>query len=191
MSEQEVKDGNNLIDIFMDIHSLSNYRKSGMFDKNGVEIIEGHIISANGYNSNIEEKYFHCVEYCDGQFGSDIYSDFEPLSRYQTIEVIGHATEYAHLVEEGDYEGNLPSGIKANLNSEYHKDWSLLMPVISKAREFLQNMERPSRNHCCKGDLIEVDLQCRLWEIDIEKTWKHTVELITWINEYNSQNKNP
>lgn len=66
----------------------------------------------------------------------------------------------------------------------YHANWDALMPIIRKAKDYLQNMQRPSKNHCCKGDLIEIDLQCRLWEVDIEKTWLHVVELIKWIKEY-------
>ena len=72
---------------------ISEYRDSGMLDINGVKILEGSIINANGYNSNLKENYFHCVEFCDGIFGSDIYSDFEPLARYNQIEVIGHCSE--------------------------------------------------------------------------------------------------
>jgi hypothetical protein len=70
---------------------------------------------------------------------------------------------------------------------KFHSSWDWLLPVIRKIRDYLNNMpERPSKNHCCKGDLIEVDIQCALWEINIENTWQHTVEFIKW---YNSQSK--
>ena len=36
---------------------LKNYRKSGMYDINDVEIKEGDIINADGYNSDLEEMY--------------------------------------------------------------------------------------------------------------------------------------
>src|ERR1044072_2504822 len=88
------------------------YRKSGMFDVNGREITEGDVINANGYESSPSEGHFHCVEYHEGQFGSDIYSDFEPLSSYQKIEVIGHCTDWAYLYESGEGSGNPGSVMK-------------------------------------------------------------------------------
>jgi hypothetical protein len=87
-----------------------SYRKSGKFDINGVEIIEGSIINGDGYKSDLNEHYFHCVEYCDGIFGSDIYSDFEALSTYKKIEVIGHISDYPEIVNNyvpEDWSGNL------------------------------------------------------------------------------------
>lgn len=90
------------------------YRKSGMYDSNGIEILEGSVIDADGYTSDLEgeEKSFHCVEYYEGSFGSDIYSDFEPLSTYKTITVRGHAEDYRDLYESGDWSGNLGAGLK-------------------------------------------------------------------------------
>ena len=73
---------------------LKNYRKSGMYDINDVEIKEGDIINADGYNSDLEEMYFHVVEFYEGQFGSNVYSDFEPLSSYEKIEVVGHVEDF-------------------------------------------------------------------------------------------------
>lgn len=110
ISNKEVRRADNTTKEFM----LSKYKKSGKFDINGVEILEGSIINADGYKSDIERNSFHCVEFCDGEFGSDIYSDFEPLSRYKTIEVVGHCTDYKHLMnsEEFDWSGNLGAVIK-------------------------------------------------------------------------------
>ena len=88
------------------------YRESGMKDDNGIEIIEGDIINADGYDSNIEDKYGHAVEYNMGQFGSDIYSDFEPLSKYYNIEVIGHVEDFREEIERGDWSGNLSGVLK-------------------------------------------------------------------------------
>lgn len=126
--------GNKIIAQYMELISIDQYRKSGAFDINGVEVLEGSIINANGYNSNLAEKYFHCVEYCNGQFGSDIYSDFEPLSRYQKIEVIGHCTDYAELVGKEDYEGNLGAALKTKgwHDLKYHSSYDALIPVIEK-----------------------------------------------------------
>jgi hypothetical protein len=73
---------------------------------------------------------------------------------------------------------------------KYHSSFDWLLLVVKKIRDYLNNMpNRPSKNHCCKGDLIEVDIQCSLWEIDIEKTWQHTVEFIKWYN--NNQTPQP
>ena len=67
----------------------------------------------------------------------------------------------------------------------YHSSWDWLMPVLRKIKDYLNNMERPSKNHCCKGDMIEIDIQCRLWEVDIEKTHHHVVEFLQWYNQQN------
>lgn len=93
-----------------DSDEMSKYRKSDMYDINNVEILEGSIINADGYNSDIKEGYFHCVEYHKGQFGSNVYGDFEPLSSYTTIEVVGHCTQFKHLLESEEKDawgGNL------------------------------------------------------------------------------------
>jgi hypothetical protein len=89
---------------------LLAYRKTGRLDINGVEILEGSIINADGYKSDLEKKIFHCVEYDEmhpQSFGSDIRGDFDPLSSYKKIEVIGHCSTYAHLLECDEWEGNL------------------------------------------------------------------------------------
>lgn len=87
----------------------SFYKFSGKRDINGEKIYEGSIIRIVNYNSYVfgrlpilyemvdENKYnngVHCVEYYKGNFGSDIYSDFEDLSYYETIIVLGHVEEY-------------------------------------------------------------------------------------------------
>lgn len=85
----------------------SEYRRSGIMDINNVEVLEGSIINADGYKSHIEKHHFHCVEFVEGCFGSDIYSDFEPLSTYKKIEVVGHVKDYLYLLDSDDWEGNL------------------------------------------------------------------------------------
>ena len=93
--------------------SMPNYKKSGMRDINGVEIIEGHIIQADGYPSDDDlDKVKYCVEFSDGTFGSCIYSDFEPLSRYKTIKVLGHCEDFRKEWENGELEGNIGSYLK-------------------------------------------------------------------------------
>lgn len=111
---------------------MFEYRDSGMLDIKGNKILEGSIINANGYNSNPAENYFHVVEFYEGQFGSDIYGDFDKLSSYQTIEVIGHAKDYLHLLDDDNWEGNLGAAMKGEVNCKYHSSWDALMPVINK-----------------------------------------------------------
>ncbi len=117
---------------FMGESKMFEYRDSGMLDAKGNKILEGSIINANGYNSIPEESYFHVVEFYEGQFGSNIYSDFEPLSSYQTIEVIGHVRDYVNLLEDDLGFVNLRAALKGEVNCSYHMSWDWLMPVIIK-----------------------------------------------------------
>lgn len=71
----------------------------------------------------------------------------------------------------------------------FHSSWDKIIPVYRKMRDFLQNMERPSRNHCCKGDMIELDASCALTEVNIEGVYKHIVDFINWHNELLSTDK--
>ena len=90
------------------------YRESGKLDKNGVEILEGSVIRADGYGSDIEDRRFYCVEYDEDEatFGSCIYGDFEPLGRYTTIEVLGHCEDYREIVETEKCSGNITAVLK-------------------------------------------------------------------------------
>lgn len=84
-----------------------------MKDIHGNKILEGSIINADRYYSDLGEfPTFHCVEFHEGCFGSDIYSDFEPLFKYSNIEVIGHCSEYIDIFKSGNWEGNLGAVIK-------------------------------------------------------------------------------
>jgi hypothetical protein len=66
---------------------------------------------------------------------------------------------------------------------KYHTSWDWIMPVVGKIKDTLNNWPtRPSENHCCKGDLIEVDIQCALYEIKREMVWNAVVEFIKWYN---------
>lgn len=69
----------------------------------------------------------------------------------------------------------------------FHSSWDWLLPAVKKAKDYLQSIERPSKNHCCKGDLLEVDVRCALGDVDIEKTFKYLIPLIEWI--MNHENK--
>lgn len=87
---------------------ISNYKDSGMTDDNGVPILEGSVIIGDGYGKDS----YYCVEFEDGVFGSCCYSDFEPISRYDSIIVKGHCTDFIEEFENGDWSGNLGAVIK-------------------------------------------------------------------------------
>lgn len=89
------------------------------------------------------------------------------------------------------YKGVVPNSPQLSTNVlEYHTSWEWIIPVIKKIKDYLQNMpERPSKNHCCQGDWLEVDIQCALWELDIEKTWKAVIAFIKWYNSQPPTNK--
>ena len=66
---------------------------------------------------------------------------------------------------------------------KYSESWDELMPVCRKIRDLLNSINRPSQNHCCYGDGIEVDIHCALQSIDIIKTLKYVLQFIEWWNE--------
>jgi len=66
----------------------------------------------------------------------------------------------------------------------YHESWDWLMPVYRSIKNYLDNIERPSNNHCCHGDLLEVEIHCALTSIDIEKAWQATLDFIDWYNTH-------
>lgn len=93
---------------------LPTYRFTGLLDKFGVDIMEGSVIRADGFGSDIEKRMFYCVEYDEDtqQFTSIIYGDADPLSRYTEIEVIGHCEEYRELYEKEGGSGNISAVLK-------------------------------------------------------------------------------
>lgn len=66
-----------------------------------------------------------------------------------------------------------------------HERWDDLMPVYKQMRNCLESMLRPTVNHCCKGDMIELDASLELTDINIKGVYKHIVEFIKWHNEQN------
>ena len=60
---------------------------SGIDDINGNPVYSGSVIVADGCGN---DGSTHIVEIYKGSFGSDVYGDFDPLSRYKKIKVIGH-----------------------------------------------------------------------------------------------------
>lgn len=65
---------------------------------------------------------------------------------------------------------------------KYHTSWDWIMPVVRKIRDELSKKNRPSINHVCGGDGIEVDIHCALMTVDIAKTHTHVIEFIKWYN---------
>jgi len=77
-----------------------------------------------------------------------------------------------------------------DVNLRYHSSWDWIMPVLRKIKDWLNGMRRPSVNHCCTGDSIEVDIQCALWSIDIKKTFAYAVAWIKWQKEFIANSSN-
>jgi len=140
-------DGNKLIAKFMD-SDIFKYLDSGMVDINNVKITEGSIINADGYNSVPDKGYFNIVEFDEGQFGSNIYSDFEPLSRYNKIEVIGHCVDYIYLIDTDDKYNNIKWSLKGEFRANYHRSWNDLMDVVIEIEKLGQTSVKILGNYC-------------------------------------------
>lgn len=104
-----VFDTRNLIKYLPKFLRIKFYKRSGIRDINGREIIEGSIIKAKWcgdsyYGGLPGEKgnTIHCIECFEGQFGSDIHSDFEPINMYNDIIVLGHVEDYRKEYEKKD-----------------------------------------------------------------------------------------
>lgn len=85
------------------------YSKSSYKDIHGTSIFEGDIItvtSSKGKKYSNAPDIIHAVECHNGVFGSDFFSDFEPLSSYHQIEVIGHIEDYRDEIKSGQFSGN-------------------------------------------------------------------------------------
>lgn len=91
---------------------------------------------------------------------------------------------------EDEVFGPLVSKDGTSYNPKYDTDWSWLMPVGKKIHDYLQGLERPSVNHCCKGDMIETDILCHLHTYSLEKVYEHIVLFIQWYNDFTSQPSN-
>lgn len=65
----------------------------------------------------------------------------------------------------------------------YHTSWDWLMPVYRKIKNYLNEIDRPSNNHVCFGDSLEVDIHCAVTSIEIEKSFRAIVEFIKWYNQ--------
>ncbi len=71
----------------------------------------------------------------------------------------------------------------------YDSSWDSIMDVYKKIRNYLHTMERPSKNHCCVGDLIETDIQCYILEGEKDKIFEKLVNFVHWYNDYNKINE--
>lgn len=99
----------------IEVKSTEKYVTSPFYDSNGTLIKEGDIIIADGYGT-IPDNYLngniHCVEYCEGKFGSDIYGDFDSIEDYNHIKVVGHCEELRQAYEQGRVHGNIGTVLK-------------------------------------------------------------------------------
>ena len=170
---------------------IFKYRDSGMIDIKGNKILEGSIINANGYDSVPEEGYFHIVEFCDGAFGSDVYGDFDLLSSYQTIEVIGHVTDYIHRLDEKDEDeefkfSNVNGALKGEATCLYHRSWGQLMPIVEKIEKD-DNNSRWINRVFIQGNYCKVDFggypnrhEWTAGSTKIEATWLAVGKFVEW-----------
>jgi hypothetical protein len=203
-TSKEIRESNKKIHFFL-TGEKDEFRKSGIYDINGIEIREGSIINVGKYKSDIENKYFHCVEFCDGKFGSDVYSDFDDISRYKKIEVIAHISDdkIKEIYEIGDWAGNLGACIRTFPN--YHEDIKLLFDVIDKI-DSMGYITRIISSPTVSGKWIsysfDVDEAISLFKIEqiirvkseyeqgeskISTIWRGVLEFIDWYNENKKQ----
>lgn len=94
------------------------YKVSNRIDAFGVRIREGDIIMVIGENNAgygflpFTNREVHCVVLEDGVFGSDVYSDFEPLKSYYQVSVLGHVEDYRRMYNGNNISGNYGEAIK-------------------------------------------------------------------------------
>jgi hypothetical protein len=174
IKKDKIFEGNSLIAEFMG-KKMEDYANSLMTDIHGTPILEGSIINADGYNSELSGTYetdgdngdplFHCVEFYKGKFGCNIYSDFEPLDSYKTIEVVGHCKDFKEVYNSGKWQGNLGSAMKRNEGMQYHSSWNLLMPVIFK----IQSINPPAAVFEIGAGVVRLKVLLRTTEKHFEK----------------------
>jgi len=138
-----------------------DYLVSLQKDINGLIITEGDVIKADGYGVNFisDMESIHCVEFKDDVFGSDIYSDFEPLSTYKTIEILAHCEDFRKEWEMESVSGNIGAVIKAKRPREYYKLFTLKNEKTKNedyhiSQEQLEKIEHFKRMFSLNADLI-------------------------------------
>lgn len=131
----EILEGNKLIAEFMGVTIKNAYKNTGRKDDNGIPILEGSVIIADGYGK--DDGMFYCVVWDEDEnnFGSCAYGDFELLSWYKSIIVKGHCEDYRHLIDTDEWSGNLGGALKDDMDLQYHEKWDWLMPVVQKIHE--------------------------------------------------------
>lgn len=96
----------------------------------------------------------------------------------QTIE--GYYTPY---INNDAHPSNDNQNIFSIEELKFNSDWNWFMDAYKKVKFILEKIDRPSKNHCCKGDSIEVDIHCAVTTINIERGYKHIIEFIEWWND--------
>jgi len=131
----------------------AGYLFTGRLDDNGIPIYEGSVINADGYKSDLKENYFHCVEYDDGRFTSDIYGDADSLDRYDSIEVIGHVLDFIDVYKSGKWSGNLGCGIKSETDFGFY-DNSKCEAITTEGRKQLRHLINVVWNHVTESQEV-------------------------------------
>lgn len=166
------------------------YKDSGMTDINGKPILEGSIINADGYDSDLsnpDDIYVHAVEFYKGVFGSCIYSDFEPLSSYKKIEVIGHVKDYLHRLtpanecEEGfEWSGNLGACIKHPQENEIESSETEVLDINDiKHSPYFKAQMLKAYKHGIEFEPLECD-----GDMDITNTKDENLSFYEWFAKY-------
>jgi len=93
------------------------YQLTSWTDDSDTQIREGDIIIADGYGDDPTETIdgsYHCVVWDDDYqtWGSNVYGDFDALSSYRTIKVVGHCEDLREQWEAGNVSGNIDNVLK-------------------------------------------------------------------------------
>lgn len=175
---------NDIISKFLSTEEYK-YKDSGKVDVNGVKILEGSIINADGYNSNLSENHFHCVEFYEGQFGSDIYGDFDELSRYTTIEVIGHCKDHLYLITNNidniKWSGNLGEVVYDNY-VDYSSSWDLLFKACLKWDDLYEIDVKILNNYDLYREFSDLLDDKVIRYTDKEAVFSQLIKNIEWYN---------
>jgi len=124
----------------------AGYLFTGKHDDNGKSIYQGSIINADGYKSDVDNNHFHCVEYKDGNFTSDIYGDADHLHMYESIEVVGHVLDFVEVYNSGEWCGNLGAGFKSDNDFGFY-DSATCEAVTTEGRKQLRHLIDVVWNH--------------------------------------------
>lgn len=182
MENQEINDGNKMIVKFMGI-GKPIYQDTGRRDDNGMPILDGSVIIADGYGA--DDNTFYCVFQECGEFFSCAYGDRDPISEYKSIVVKGHCEDYRHLYEKEDWDwsGNLGEALHDVPTPKYHSSWDWLIPVVEQIEKGNYGFKMCRKVvevyiDDTKEVIIKVKEQSR-----IESLYKAVIQFIQWYTQ--------